>query len=183
MHKYSYCMAAFATAAMLTVSVSTGESEARRAFARGANGTAGAYAASGTYGYRKGGRVLTPNAGAGISQSSWNGPNGGAFNRAGGFGYKKGVGAARTNQWSGTTPAGGTGAGYANSKYNAQTGAGTRESGASYTNPSGQSYGYDGSTSYVRGQGGTTSIDTQNKGTYSVDWQQGQKPVVTTTPQ
>ncbi len=32
-------------------------------------------------------------------------------------------------------------------------------------------HGYDGTTNYAKGQGATTTIDTQNQGDYTVDWQ------------
>lgn len=182
MRTFSILCMALACAAALNTTVASSPSQAKRAFARGANGAAGAWNTVGTYGSRKGARVVTPYAGAGLSQNNWAGPNGGTFQNKGGFAYKQGVGAMRKNQWSGTTPAGGNANGYVNSQYNAQTGQGTRESGAHYTNPSGQQYGYDGNTSYTKGQGGNTTIDTQNNGTYNVDWQKGQKPVVTTSP-
>lgn len=182
MRTLSILCLAVAGAAVLNSTLATCPSEARRAFARGANGTAGAWATQGQYGSRYGARVLTPTAGAGFTNNNLAGPNGGTFKNQGKFAYKQGVGGYRKNQWSGTTPAGGSGNGYVNSKYNAQTGQGSRQSGAEYTNPQGQSYGYDGNTSYTKGQGGTTSIDTVNKGTYNVDWQKGEKPVVTTSP-
>lgn len=182
MRTLSILCIAVACAAVLNTTATAGSAEAKRVFARGTNGAAGAWAAQGQYGSRYGARILTPTAGAGASKNNLAGPNGGTFQNTAKFGYKKGVGAFRKNQWSGTTPAGGNGAGYVNSQYNAQTGQGTRQSGVNYTNPSGQQYGYDGNTTYTRGQGGTTSIDTQNNGTYNVDWQQGTKPVVTTEP-
>lgn len=151
----------------------------RRMFARGANGVAGGYANQGQYGQRAGFRALGQNAGFGARASSYAGPNGGTFQSSGGGAYKKGVGAFRQGQWAGTGPNGGAGSGYSNNTYNAQTGQGTRNSGATYTNPQGQNYGYDGTTSYTKGQGATSTIETQNNGSYNVDWQKGEKPVVT----
>ncbi|MBA3993043.1 MAG: hypothetical protein C0469_05895 [Cyanobacteria bacterium DS2.3.42] len=169
-----------AVLAVLTMTVAP-PSEARRAFARGANGTAGAFAHQGQYGQRAGARALGANAGFGFRGGSYQGPNGSTLQAAQGGAYKRGVGGFRAKQFQATGANGGTGSGYMNNAYNAQTGTGTRNSGASYTNPQGQSYGYDGTTNYAKGQGATTTIDTQNKGDYTVDWQKGAKPVVTQT--
>lgn len=153
--------------------------DARRAFARGANGSIGAFAHQGQYGQRAGARALGRNAGFGFRGGSYQGPNGSTLQTAQGGAYRRGVGGFRAKQFEASGANGRSGSGYMNHKYNAQTGEGARNSGVSYTNPQGQSYGYDGSTSYTKGQGGTTTIDTQNKGDYTVDWQKGQKPVVT----
>ena len=155
--------------------------DARRAFARGANGSIGAFAQQGQYGQRAGARALGANAGFGFRGGSYQGQNGSTLQTAQGGAYKRGVGAFRAKQFDATGANGGQAAGYMNNVYNAQTGTGTRNSGVSYTNPQGQSYGYDGTTNYTKGQGGTTTIDTQNKGDYTVDWQKGEKPVVTQT--
>lgn len=155
--------------------------EARRAFVRGANGTAGAFAHSGQYGQRAGARALGRNAGFGFRGGSYQGPNGSTLQTAQAGAYKRGVGGFRKKQFDATGANGGNANGYMNHAYNAQTGSGTRNSGVSYTNPQGQSYGYDGSTTYTKGQGGTTTIDTKNKNDYTIDWQKGEKPVVTQT--
>ncbi len=110
------------------------------------------------------------------------GPNGGTFKGANAGAYKKGVGGARASQFSSQGPNGGSASGYSNNVYNAQTGTGARNSGKDFNTASGQSYGYDGSTSYTKGSGATSTIDTQNKGDYTVDWQKGTKPVVTSVP-
>lgn len=171
------------TAALLAVfsMVVTPPAQARRAFARGANGSIGAFAHQGQYGQRAGARALGANQGFGFRGGSYQGPNGSTLQTAQGGAYKKGVGAFRAKQFQATGANGGNASGYMNNAYNAQTGTGTRNSGASYTNPQGQSYGYDGTTNYAKGQGATTTIDTQNKGDYTIDWQKGQKPVVTPT--
>lgn len=175
-------VAALIGAALLNIGVSS-EANAERLFARGSRGTAGAYASQGQNGARAGTRVFGQNAGFSARAGSYAGPNGGALQASGAAGFKRGVGAFRSQNFSGTGPNGGSGAGYSNNLYNAQTGAGTRNSGVNYTNPAGQQYGYDGTTNYVKGQGATTSIDTQNKGDYTVDWQKGAKPVVTPAAQ
>lgn len=155
--------------------------EAGRAFRRGANGVVGGYAHQGQYGQRAGFRALGKNAGAWARGGSYSGPNGGALQTAGGGAYQKGVGGFRKSQFDATGPNGATASGYSNNVYNAQTGQGTRNSGKDFTNTQGQSYGYDSATNYTKGQGATTTIDTQNKGGYTVDWQKGEKPVVTPT--
>lgn len=175
--------AALVGAALINIGIIS-EANAERLFARGSQGAGGAYASQGQYGARAGVRAFGQNAGFSARAGSYAGPNGGSLQANGASGYKRGVGAFRGQSFSGTGPSGGSGAGYSNNLYNAQTGTGTRNSGMNYTNPSGQQYGYDGTTNYARGQGATTSIDTQNKGDYTVDWQKGAKPVVTpVTPQ
>jgi hypothetical protein len=125
--------------------------EARGFHARGANGACGGWAHQGAYG-----------------------------KTAGFGGFKRGVGGA----WgSGTSLAGAGGSTYKGwhaGKYNAQTGQGHWGSGKQlYNAKTGNSYGYTGDTTYQKGQGGTTAIDTLNHGDYTVDWAKGQKPVVT----
>jgi len=168
------------TLAILSITIQT-PAEARRAFARGANGTMGAFASQGQYGQRAGARALGRNAGFGFRGGSYQGPNGSTLQTAQGGAYKRGVGGFRKKGFEASGANGGTANGYMNNKYNAQTGTGERNSGVSYTNPQGQSYGYDGNTTYTKGQGGTTTIDTKNKNDYTIDWQKGQKPVVTQT--
>jgi hypothetical protein len=104
------------------------------------------------------------------------------LNARGGFGYQRGVGFGRKSGWNGTAANGASGSGYTNSKYNAQTGQGTRSSSEQVKNAAGQNYGYNGNTSYTKGQGGDSQINTDNHGDYNVDWAKGQKPVVTQTP-
>jgi hypothetical protein len=173
----------FAAATLVLVGLSAIGSPAfaGRVFARGAHGAAGAYANSGAWGARGGGAVLGPNRGAGVRGGSYSGANGGTLQTAGGFGYSKGVGAFRKSAWSGTAANGATGSGYTNSKYNAQTGQGVRSSSEQVTNAAGQNYGYNGNTTYTKGQGGQSVLQTDNHGTYDVDWAKGSKPVVTET--
>jgi hypothetical protein len=166
----------------LTSYLSGSGAEARRAFARGPNGAIGGYASHGAWGQRAGARAFGPNAGAGIREGTYKGAGGGTFNTAGGFGYKRGIGAGRSAGWNGTTANGGSGSGYTNMRYNAQTGQGTRNSSEQFKNAAGQTAGYNGNTSFTKGQGGDTQIDTDHHGDYNVDWAKGQKPVVTSTP-
>jgi len=153
--------------------------EARRAFARGANGAAGAFASQGEYGSRAGARAIGYNAGAGFRGGQWAGPNGGTAQSGAAFGYKRGVGGFRGSSWQGQAANGASGSGYTKNAYNAQTGQGTRSSSEQIQTASGKAYGYNGTTNYTKGQGAQSTIDTQNKGDYTVDWQKGQKPVVT----
>lgn len=180
MKKYAAPIAIPVALAILTMVIQS-PADARRAFARGANGSVGAFGYNGQYGQRAGARALGSNAGFGFRGGSYQGPNGSTLQTAQGGAYKRGVGGFRKKQFEATGANGGNANGYMNSAYNAQTGAGSRNSGVSYTNPQGQSYGYDGSTTYTKGQGGTTTIDTKNKNDYTVDWQKGEKPVVTQT--
>lgn len=180
MTNYAAPTAIAAALAVLTMVIGS-PAEARRAFARGANGSIGAFANSGQYGSRAGARALGANAGFGFRGGAYQGPNGSTLQTAQGGAYKRGVGGFRKKQFEATGANGGNANGYMNHTYNAQTGTGARNSGVNYTNPQGQSYGYDGSTTYTKGQGGTTTIDTKNKNDYSIDWQKGEKPVVTQT--
>lgn len=164
--------------------VSGQPAEARRMFASGANGGVGGFARSGQYGSVAGGGAFRRGqSAAGFAGANLAGPNGGTFQGGTAGAFKKGVGGFRKSAFQSTGPNGGSASGYMNSKYNAQTGQGTRNSGFSGQTASGQNYGYTGDTNYTKGQGGQTTIDTQNKGDYTVDWQKGQKPVVTETSQ
>ena len=164
--------------ALLLLGATTGQAEARRAFAHGPNGSIGAFASQGQYGQRMGARAFGQNAGAGFRQGQFNGPNGGSLNGNGNFGYKRGMGGFRNSAWSGQAPNGASGNGYTHSQYNAQTGQGTRSSGEQVTNSSGKDYGYAGNTSYTKGQGGESVIKTDNHGTYDVDFAKGEKPSI-----
>ncbi len=166
--------------AVLIATLAGAEAEARR-IARGANGVVGAYGRQGAYGGRVGARAFGPNAGASFRAANYAGVNGGAFQGGNVGGYKRGVGAARASRFNATGPNGASASGYSNNIYNAQTASGVRNSGKSLTTAEGQSYGYDGTTTYTKGAGATTSLDTQNKGDYTIDWQKGAKPVVTPT--
>lgn len=153
--------------------------EARRAFARGPNGVLGGFASQGQYGGRIGARAMGYNQGGGFRAGQWSGPNGGNLQGGGAFGYKRGVGAFRKSGWNGNLPNGASGSGYTKSQYNAQTGQGTRSSSEQFQTAAGKDYGYNGNTQYTKGEGGSTVIQTDNKGTYDIDWQKGEKPVVT----
>jgi len=166
----------------LTAYLTGSSAEARRVFARGSNGALGGYANQGTWGRNAGGAIVGPNAGAGLRGGQYTGANGGTFNTGGGFAYKRGVGAGRSSGWNGTAPNGSSGSGYSNMRYNAQTGQGTRNSSEQVKNAAGQTAGYNGNTTFTKGQGGDTQIDTDHKGDYNVDWAKGQKPTVTETP-
>lgn len=165
--------------ALFVISAIPGQAHAGRAFLRGANGTAGAYGYQGQYGSRMGARVMGPNAGAGFRQSALAGPNGGSLNSNGNFAYKRGVGGVHNGSWNGQAPNGASGSGYSHSQYNAQTGQGMSNSSEQFTSASGQNYGYTGNTNFTKGQGGQSVIQTDNHGTYDVNFAKGEKPVVT----
>jgi hypothetical protein len=153
-------------------------------YGRGAAGaTAGSFAGPNGGTFRgAGGGFVTPNAGAVGGAYAGNTAAGGSYQGAGGAAWKRGVGGVAQTGVSGTTASGNDFAGYKKGAYNAQTGQGAYDSGKSYTNAqTGQQYGYNQNTDFTRGQGGETTIDTQNKGDYQVDWQKGQKPTVTQT--
>jgi hypothetical protein len=58
---------------------------------------------------------------------------------------------------------------------------GARTSSQQFQNASGQDYGYTGNTNYTKGVGGSSVVQTDNRGTYDVNYAPGQKPVVTST--
>ncbi len=148
-----------ASLALILVGALAPASDARGFRARGANGATGAYGRSSANSRSGAAAAVGYNRGAAFRAGSW----------------------SRASKFAAQGVAGGSASGYSNNVYNAQTGTGTRNSGKDFNSASGQSYGYDGSTSYAKGQGTTSTIDTQNKGDYSVDWQKGSKPIVTPT--
>jgi hypothetical protein len=112
------------------------------------------------------------------------GPNGGTANGSGAFGYKNGVGAFENTNMTAQGPNGSTYNGYTRGNYNASTGQGTYNSGKqAYDAQNGQKYGYTDQSTYQKGQGGQSTIDTDNHGDYNVNWQPGQAPVVTQVSQ
>ncbi|HEY9713949.1 MAG TPA: hypothetical protein V6C72_10795 [Chroococcales cyanobacterium] len=123
--------------------------------------------------------IATPNAGAVGGAYKGTTGMGGTYEGAGGAAWRRGVGGVERNGFQGTTANGSTYAGYNNARYNAQTGQGTINGGKTFDNAAnGQQYGYTENTQFTRGQGGETTIDTDHKGDYQVDWQKGQKPVI-----
>ncbi|MBS1989215.1 MAG: hypothetical protein JSS83_01790 [Cyanobacteria bacterium SZAS LIN-3] len=186
-----FCLAT----ALLCLTLMPQEVSAQRFYASGANGRAGGFARKfqngggaagfagrGRYGSAVGGAVATPYGGGAFHNAQLTGPEGGTLNTRGAGAYKPGVGAFRQGQFSGTTANGGSGSGTSGFKYNAQTGQGTQATSAQFTSASGQNYGGSETTSWTKGQGGTTDIQTDNHGSYDVDWAKGQKPVVTPVP-
>lgn len=145
---------------------------------QGGGGAAG-IAGRGQYGGGAAGGIATPYGGGAFHAGKWAGPNGGNFQTAGAGAYKPGVGAFRQGGFSGQTANGGTGSGTSGFKYNAQTGQGTQATSAQFKTANGQNYGGNESTSFTKGQGGDTSLQTDNHGSYNIDWQKGEKPVVT----
>jgi hypothetical protein len=157
------------------------EAHAGRFFARGQNGAAGGAARAGQYGAGAAGFAFGPNRGGAFHAGQYAGPNGGNVQSTGASGYSRGVGAFRKSQWSGQAANGASGSGFTNNQYNAQTGQGVRNSSQQVQNAAGQKYGYSGTTDYTKGQGANSVIQTDNHGTYDVDYQKGQKPVITNT--
>jgi hypothetical protein len=157
----------------------TTKAEGRRFFAGGANGRAGGCSNAGNYGQRAGVAAIGAKAGLGVRGGQYYGPNGGTAQSGSAFGYKRGVGAFRSSGWSGTAPNGASGYGNTTNKYNAQTGQGVRSSNEQVTSSSGQNYGFNGTSDYTKGVGDSSVINTDNKGSYDVNWAKGSKPVVT----
>jgi hypothetical protein len=151
----------------------------------GPNGGVGAHAGSYTgangvtlTGARGG--FATRNAGLFGGAFSARGANGGTASGSGAAGYKRGLGAFEGTNMTAVGPKGSTYNGYTRGAYNAQTGQGSyNASHQAYDAQNGKSYGDTNQTSYTKGQGGVTQLDTDNHGDYSIDWAKGQKPVVT----
>jgi hypothetical protein len=154
---------------------------AGRFFARGQNGAAGAIGRRGQYGAGAAGFAGGPNMGGAFHAGQYAGPNGGNVQSAGASGYKRGLGAFRKSSWSGQTASGASGSGFTNNQYNAQTGQGVRSSAQQVQTAAGKDYGYNGNTTYTKGQGADSTIQTDNHGTYNIDYNKGQKPVITNT--
>jgi len=144
------------------------------------------------------------------SGSQGAGPNGGNYQRTGVTAAGQ-QGAYHNSQFSGTSAAGSTldrhstgtaiagqganvdkgfnyagangssASGYKTNNYDATTGSGSSTRGRDYNTASGESYGYDANTTYQKGEGFSTTIDTQNKQDYTIDYSKGSKPVVTPT--
>lgn len=93
--------------------------------------------------------------------------------------YQNGVGGSASRGFNAATTNGASASGYKTNNYDATTGQGTSAKGRDVNTVNGESYGYDASTTYTKGQGFTTSLDTQNKGDYTIDYSKGSKPVVT----
>jgi hypothetical protein len=165
---------------LLTLTSASGqESQARRAFVRSANGAIGGFATSGQSGSRFGARALGPSRGIGFRAGNFNGPNGGSLQTGGAFAYNRGVGGFRSTGWKGQNANGGSGSGSMTNKYNAQTQAGVKTRNEQLTNAAGNNYGFTDTTNYTKGQGASSVIQTDNHGTYDVNYQRGQAPVVT----
>jgi hypothetical protein len=125
------------------------------------------------------GGVVTPNAGLIGGGFKGTGANGGTAQGGGLAGWRRGVGAFEGTKMSATGPGGSSYNGSTQGQYNAQTGLGTYNASRQvYDAKNGQNYGYTDNTTYAKGQGGQTQIDTDHHGDYTVDWGKGQKPVI-----
>ncbi len=157
--------------------------EARGFQARGARGAMGGFARQGQYGQAAGAAAISQNAAVLGGAFNGTGPNGTSGAGAGSAAWKRGIGAVGASQMNVSGANGSTYSGFKRGAYNAQTGQGMYSSGKSaYSSKTGQSYGYNQDTSFAKGQGASTSVETENKGDYNVDWAKGQKPVVTPVP-
>lgn len=96
--------------------------------------------------------------------STFTGPNGGTSVSGHSRGAKAGVGAYSTGRFSTTGANGGTASGFHRGTYNAQTGTGAYTGSKSAT-VNGQSYGVNTTATYQKGEGGTATINSQNRGT------------------
>ncbi|MBY0357543.1 MAG: hypothetical protein K2W82_06030 [Candidatus Obscuribacterales bacterium] len=167
--------------ALALFNISAAEAKSFKTY--GYRGRAAGFTHQGQYGQAAaiGGQMYGGGA-AGAAGFRGYGPNGGVY-KGGRAGMAiPGVGAVGGRAVSGTSASGNHYAGYGGGAYNAQSGQGLYNGGKSYTHAqTGQQYGYDQSTQFVKGQGGQTTIQTENKGDYTVDWQKGQKPSVTQT--
>jgi len=92
-----------------------------------------------------------------------------------------GVGATADKGFNYAGANGSSASGYKTNNYDATTGSGTSTKGRDINTASGDSYGYDATTSYQKGQGFSTTVDTQNKQDYTIDYSKGSKPIVTPT--
>jgi len=130
-----------------------------------------------------GGTAYMPGVG-GIHASQFNGTtaNGGAASRNSNWQYQNGVGGSANRDFSATSASGASASGYKTNNYDATTGTGTASKGRDYTTKDGSTYGYDSTTAYTKGEGAQKTIETQNKGDYTIDYSKGNKPVVTPTP-
>lgn len=143
------------------------------------SGSQGATANGGTW--RRGGATAWQNGESFAHKSGFSGTSaaGGSLNRQGQMQYQNGVGGSASRGFNAATTNGASASGYKTNNYDATTGQGTSAKGRDVNTVNGESYGYDASTTYTKGQGFTTSLDTQNKGDYTIDYSKGSKPVVT----
>lgn len=143
---------------------------------QGTTGSGGSYWRGGATGWQNG---LGAAHESGFSGST---AGGGSLDRRGQWQYQSGVGGSASRGFQAQTASGASASGYKNMEYDAATGSGAISKGRDYNTASGASYGYDANTSYTKGQGFTTSIDTQNKTDYTVKYNKEEKPVVTPVP-
>jgi len=176
-------------AALLAVSTFQAPSAQARGWAvANGNGAAGGWGHrfSGPNGGRfagGGGAIANGNGGVYGRRFSALGANGSYAQGGAAAGWKRGVGAVEGSRLSMRGPGGSTYNGYTGGGYNAQTGNGAFNSSRQvYDAKNGQNYGYTNNSTYARGQGGQTQIDTDHHGDYTVDWGNGQRPVVVQDP-
>jgi len=174
--------------AIIASSPSLTPAEGRAVRAYGPRGYLGAHAHNyvgpngGTY-RGGGGAAIGANGGLLGGAFRGTGPNGGTGSGGGLAGWKRGYGGFEGTQMNLKGANGSTYNGYTRGKYNAQTGQGSyNASHQAYDSQNGKNYGDTNSTSFTKGQGGTTQLDTDNHGDYTATWGAGQKPVITKDP-
>lgn len=147
-----------------------------------ASGSKGETAAGGAW--QRGGATAWQKGVGGAHASQFDGTtaNGGAASRNSNWQYQNGVGGSANRDFSVNSASGAAASGYKTNNYDATTGTGTATKGRDYTAKDGSTYGYDSTTSYTKGEGAQKTIETQNKGDYTIDYSKGSKPVVTPTP-
>ena len=178
----------FSLLAIIAASSSLAPAESRGFRAVGPRGYVGGNAHNfvGPYGglhQGVGGAAIGPNGGLAGGAFRGTGPNGGTGSGSGLAGWKRGVGGFEGTQMNLKGAGGSTYNGYTRGKYNAQTGQGSyNASHQAYDAQNGKNYGDTNSTSFTKGQGGSTQFDTDNHGDYTATWGAGQKPVITKDP-
>lgn len=170
--------------ALLSTSANLSSAEARGFRRAGQNGVVGAHAnnfvgSNGGTWQGAGGGFATRNAGLLGGAFKGAGPNGGSGQGAGLAGWKRGVGGFEKTGMSLKGAGGSTYNGFTKGAYNAQTGQGAyNASHQVHDAQNGKNYGDTNQTSYSNGKG-TTQLDTDNHGDYSVNWGKGTKPTIT----
>jgi hypothetical protein len=177
---------AFSASLIAVIAVSCMQpSQARGWRYAGPNGVAGARGGSytgangGTFA-GGGGGFATRQAGLLGGAFKGTGANGGTAQGGGLAGWKQGVGGFEGTNMSAKGANGGTYNGSTRGQYNAQTGQGAYNGSHQVYDPqNGQTYGDTNQTTFTKGQGGTTQLDTNHNGDYQINYKPGQAPVVT----
>lgn len=150
----------------LSLNVPQADAQTQTKTYKGTSGAAAGAAKQGTYG--KGACGATGKYSQSMAKgcaATVTGPEGSTATGGRTTGYKKGEGAARASGYEASTDKGNF-SGAKTRVYDAQTGAGSRSTSKSADiNKDGtDDYSVDGDTAYQKGEGATTTVDTQNKG-------------------